>query len=87
VLVDVRHPKEFAAGTITGAINLPIQDIDEKIGSLPTDKPVIFMCGTGARAGEAYDEVKKAKPAVKASFLDADIKFEGNGVYSITEKK
>jgi rhodanese-related sulfurtransferase len=87
LLVDVRHPKEFAAGTIAGAVNMPIQDIDDKMASLPTDKPVIFLCGTGSRAGEAYDEVKKAKPAVNAWFIDADVKFAGDGTYTMTEKK
>jgi rhodanese-related sulfurtransferase len=87
LLVDVRHPKEFAAGTIAGAVNMPIQDIDDKMASLPTDKPVIFLCGTGSRAGEAYDEVKKARPAVNASFIDADVKFAGDGTFTMTEKK
>lgn len=87
LLVDVRDAKEFAAGTIAGAVSLPINDLEKKIGTLPIDKPVIFICGTGARSGEAYDTVQLLRPEVKALFIDADIKFAGNGAYAMTEKK
>lgn len=87
MLIDVRDAKEFAAGTIAGAVNLPINDLEKKIATLPADKPVIFICGTGARSGEAYDTVQLLRPEVKASFIDADIKFVGNGTYAMTEKK
>ncbi len=86
MLVDVRDPKEFAAGTITGAVNIPINDLEKKIAMLPSDKPVVFICGTGARSGEAFDTVKLLAAQVQAFFIDASIKFEGNGAYKITEK-
>ena len=87
LLVDVRDAKEFAAGTIKGAISLPINDLEKKVGTLPADKPVVFICGTGARSGEAYDTVKLLRDEVKAYFLDVTIKFNGDGTYSITQKK
>lgn len=87
LLVDVRDAKEFAAGTINGAISLPINDLEKKADTLPTDKPVVFMCSTGARSGEAYDTVKLLRDEVKAYFLDASIKFSGDGNYSIAQKK
>jgi rhodanese-related sulfurtransferase len=87
LLVDVRDPKEFAAGTIDGAINIPINDLEKKMATLPAGKPVVFICGTGARSGEAYDTVKLLGGAVQAYFLDADIKFAANNTYTIAEKK
>jgi len=87
MLVDVRDAKEFAAGTIKGAISLPINDLEKKADTLPTDKPVVFICGTGARSGEAYDTVKLLRDEVKAFFIDATIKFNGDGTYSIAQKK
>jgi len=86
MLVDVRDPKEVAAGTIKGAINIPMNELEKKIAGLPTDKPVVFMCGTGARAGEAFDTVKLLGGKVQASFLDADIKFNTDGTYSMKQK-
>jgi rhodanese-related sulfurtransferase len=87
MLVDVRDPKEFAAGTIKGAVNIPINELEKRIPSLPKDKPVIFICGTGARSGEAFDTVKMLGGDVQASFIDADIKFSPDGTYSMVEKK
>jgi len=87
MLVDVRDAKEFAAGTIKGAVSLPINDLEKKVGTLPTDKPVVFICGTGARSGEAYDTVKLLRGEVQAYFIDADIKFNNDGAYSMVQKK
>ena len=87
MLVDVRDAKEFAAGTIKGAVNIPMNELEKKISALPTDKPVVFVCGTGARSGEAYDTVKLLGGKVQASFIDADIKFNADGSYAMTAKK
>ncbi len=87
MLVDVRDAKEFATGTIKGAVNIPMNELEKKLGSLPTDKPVIFICGTGARSGEAYDTAKLLASSVRASFIDAEIKFNADGTYTIIEKK
>jgi rhodanese-related sulfurtransferase len=87
MLVDVRDAKEFAAGTIKGAVNIPMNDLEKSLASLPRDKAVVFVCGTGARSGEAYDTVKMLAGDVQAWFLDAEIEFAGNGGYTIVAKK
>ena len=87
MVVDVRDVKEFAAGTMKGAINLPINDLEKKVDTLPKNKPVVFVCGTGARSGEAYDMVKLLAGDVQAYFIDAEIKFGGDGTYTMVEKK
>ncbi|HZV55882.1 MAG TPA: rhodanese-like domain-containing protein [Rhodocyclaceae bacterium] len=87
MFVDVRDVKEFATATIKGAVNIPINQLEKKVESLPADKPVIFFCGTGGRAGEAYDTVKLIRPEVKAYFLDAEMEFNPDGSYKITKAK
>ncbi|MDP1612179.1 MAG: rhodanese-like domain-containing protein [Sulfuritalea sp.] len=87
MLVDVRDPKEVAAGTIKDSVNIPMNELEKKIASLPTDKPVVFVCGTGARSGEAYDTVKLLGGKVQAFFLDADVKFNADGSYTMAAKK
>lgn len=87
MLVDVRDQKEFAAGTIKGAVNIPMNELEKKLPTLPKDKPVVFVCGTGARSGEAYDTVKMLAGDVQAAFIDADIKFAADGSYTMAEKK
>jgi rhodanese-related sulfurtransferase len=64
-----------------------MNELEKKIASLPADKPVVFVCGTGARSGEAYDTVKLLGGKVQASFIDAAIKFSADGSYSMVEKK
>lgn len=86
LLVDVRDPKEFAAASIKGAVNLPINELEKKLATLPTDRPVVFICGTGARSGEAYDMVKLMRAEVQAWFIDADAKYQPDGSYTMVEK-
>ena len=87
LVVDVRDAKEFAGGTMKGAVNLPINDLEKKVNTLPKNRPVVFVCGTGARSGEAYDMVKLLAGDVQAYFIDAEIKFGGDGTYTMVEKK
>lgn len=86
LLVDVRDAKEFQAGTLKGAINIPIGDLEKKIETLPKDKPIVFLCGTGARSGEAYDTVKLLRAELQAYFIDAEMKFNADGSFSIKER-
>jgi rhodanese-related sulfurtransferase len=86
MLIDVRDAKEFANGAIKGSVNLPINDLEKKLATLPTDKPVVFVCGTGARSGEAYDMVKLHRAEVQAHFLDAEAKFMADGTYTMKQK-
>lgn len=53
LLVDVRTPEEFAMGYIPGAINIPLQDLNQKLDRLPKDKPVILYCRSGSRSAHA----------------------------------
>lgn len=86
MLVDVRDPKEVASGMIKGSVNIPMNELEKKVGTLPTDKTVVFVCGTGARSGEAYDTVKLLGGKVQAAFLDADVTFNADGSFSMKQK-
>jgi len=54
VLVDVRTAKEFKQGYIPGAINLPLQELPERLTQL-TDKEqkLVVYCRSGFRAAKA----------------------------------
>ena len=82
-LVDVREPREFAAGTFKGAVNLPVNTIEKNLDKLPADKPIVFFCGAGGRSGEAHDLVRAARPELKTVFIDATIKWTAAGDYTI----
>jgi rhodanese-related sulfurtransferase len=85
-LVDVRDAKEFNAGTVKGAINIPIGVLGKQLDTLPKDKPIVFLCGTGARSGEAYDTAKLLRSELQTYFIDAEMKFNADGTYSIKER-
>lgn len=49
VLVDVRTPSEFAEGSIPGAVNIPVDDLRQRLGELPRDKEILVYCRVGLR--------------------------------------
>jgi rhodanese-related sulfurtransferase len=83
MLVDVRDAREFNKATLKGAINIPIGQLEKQIETLPLDKPIVFLCGTGARSGEAYDTAKLLRSELQVYFLDAEMKFNPDGSYTL----
>jgi len=59
-LVDVRTAEEFNAGYIPGAININLQELQQKLNRIPTDKPVIVYCRSGNRSAFAANILKQA---------------------------
>lgn len=52
-IVDVRTPMEFYQGAVPGAINLPVQSIQQAPRVLDPRRPVIVYCRTGQRSAFA----------------------------------
>jgi len=54
-IIDVRSPGEFAKGSIEGSVNLPINEIGEKISTLIPDKEktIYLYCLSGSRSETA----------------------------------
>ncbi len=48
-LLDVRTPGETEAGTIPGAVNIPVDDLRERLGELPQGKQLLVFCQVGLR--------------------------------------
>ena len=55
LLVDVRTPEEFAHGHIAGAINIPYDEVFERISEFGTDKTrqIVLYCAVNPRAMHA----------------------------------
>ena len=62
VWIDVRSAEEFNAGHLQDAVNIPHDQILERIQSVSPDKdaPVNLYCRSGRRAESALNELKKA---------------------------
>ncbi len=82
-LIDVRDASEFASGAMPGALNIPVEELVDLVADLPTDKPIVFVCATGARSGEAYDIVKLEKEEMEVLFLDAEVTYKKDGNYEV----
>ena len=49
-LLDVRTPGEYADGHAEGFVNLPVDDLRERLREVPTGKPVYVICQSGLRS-------------------------------------
>jgi rhodanese-related sulfurtransferase len=50
LLVDVRSGTEFASGHIPGAVNIPMDQIEARLGDLGLNLPIVLVCQSGKRA-------------------------------------
>ena len=60
VLYDVREGNERAAEFIPGSRHLPLGQVKARLGELPHDKPVAFICQTGRRSAMATSAARRA---------------------------
>lgn len=61
VVIDVSEPKEFAAGHVIGAKNLPLAELEAKLPAAVKNKavPLIFVCANGARSNKGVAIARK----------------------------
>jgi len=50
IILDVRTKVENDMGNIPGHVNIPVDDLRERIGELDKSKPVVVYCAVGIRA-------------------------------------
>jgi len=87
-LVDVRDADEFAKGSLKTAVNIPVDQLKKRIAELPTDKPIVFVCGTGARSGESFYMVQDLRPEMKSVYyVEAGMTFKKDGSFEIAKPK
>ncbi|HSN70465.1 MAG TPA: rhodanese-like domain-containing protein [Steroidobacteraceae bacterium] len=62
VVLDVRTPEEFAAGHVPGAMNIPHDQIAERIASLEPARgaELVVYCRSGRRSAIASDVLRQA---------------------------
>ena len=53
-IVDVREEKEYAAGHLNGAHNIPLSELRGRMAEIPEDIPVYLHCRTGQRSYNAF---------------------------------
>jgi len=54
IIVDVRTPQEYAGGAFPGAINIPLDDLQMRLGELGSkSREITLYCASGARSAYA----------------------------------
>jgi rhodanese-related sulfurtransferase len=59
-LVDVREAAELARGGVAGATHIPLGQLPGRLAELDHDRPVAFICQSGARSARATRAATKA---------------------------
>ncbi|CAN5723896.1 rhodanese-like domain-containing protein [soil metagenome] len=54
-VLDVREADEYAAGHVPGAQHIPLTDVPDRLGDLPTERPLYVICKTGGRSFKATE--------------------------------
>ncbi len=59
-LLDVRRPEELTEhGAIEGHVNIPIDQLEDRLSEVPKDQPVVVYCMHGGRASRGADILAK----------------------------
>lgn len=75
VILDVRTDKEASEDSIfDDAIHIPLSELKEKIGTLPTDKAIFVHCASGYRSSIGSSLIKKYSSDIEVYDIGSDIK-------------
>ncbi|AEA44992.1 rhodanese-like domain-containing protein [Fluviicola taffensis] len=55
-IVDVRSRDEFRSGHVTGSLNIPLQELKERIDEIrQLTSPLVLCCASGNRSAQAQN--------------------------------
>ncbi len=80
VLLDVREPFERGMAVILPSIHIPMAEIPERTGEIPSDREVIVYCHSGSRsmvvagflAGHGFKSVLNLAGGIDAWSVEVD---------------
>ncbi len=58
-VIDVRTPAEYRGGHVSGSVNIPLDQIQHKIGKIKKMRtPLVLCCASGMRSANATQYLK-----------------------------
>ena len=78
-IVDVRTTSEFMGGNVAGSINIPLQEIQQRMDELKSlNQPLVLCCASGNRSGQATVYLKSLGIDCEngGSWRDVNYKFQ-----------
>lgn len=70
LVVDVRKPVEYGIAHIPGAINIPVEELEDRLAEVRSDNGVLIYCINGSRT-------RQAEPILYAHGIDNVYHLEG----------
>ncbi|PBQ30691.1 sulfurtransferase [Sphingobacteriaceae bacterium] len=58
-IIDVRTPAEFAGGHVNGSVNIPLQELPQRLSDIRTMEHLVLCCASGNRSGQATAFLKQ----------------------------
>ncbi len=56
-VIDVREPDEYAEGHVPGAVLIPLGEVADRSGEVPTGATVYVICAKGGRSMRAAEHL------------------------------
>ena len=79
-ILDVRTPREFAAGHAPGALHIPVDELQERAAEVPAG-PTLIVCRSGRRAKNAESIlIQSGRPAEGLWRLSGYADYSNGGV-------
>jgi rhodanese-related sulfurtransferase len=78
VIIDVRTVGEFNSGAIDGAINIPLDELENRLDLVRNYDEIIVYCQSGGRSARATQLLKNA------GFVNVT---DGGGIQQMQQKK
>lgn len=72
-IIDVRSLEQCKVATWPDAQCIPLEEIENHLASLPANKPVVFTCTTGSKAGKAFLLVRDKQIPGEFYLLNAEV--------------
>jgi rhodanese-related sulfurtransferase len=61
-LIDVRSPGEYAEAHVPGAMNIPMEELPNRLADIRADLPTVLVCQSGRRAEMCREVVERNLP-------------------------
>ncbi len=59
IILDVRSPAEYRRASAPGSVNIPLDQLERRLGELDASKPVVVCCASGTRSALAAATLKR----------------------------
>ena len=84
LLLDVRTVKEWQEKHIAGSVNIPLQQLCQRLDEIPRDRQVVIQCGSGYRSAIAASLLKQVDVTQIADLVGGFAAWEASQLETVT---